>query len=53
MKKKVIPVGRIDDDAGFNGWLWQKKRSKGPTEAELLAKPCEFALIEANGEQPA
>ena len=25
---------------------------QGPTEAELLAQDCEFAIIEANGEQP-
>ena len=50
-EEKVIPVGRIDDDAGSMAGLAEEAK-QGPTEAELLAKPCEFSLIEANGEQP-
>lgn len=51
MKKKlsllVALTMMLGSMAGF-----AEEAQQGPTEAELLAQPCEFALIEANGEQP-
>lgn len=51
MKKKLSLLVALTMMLGSMAGLAEEAK-QGPTEAELLAKPCEFALIEANGEQP-
>lgn len=52
MKKKLSLLVALTMMLGSMAGLAEEAK-QGPTEAELLAKPCEFSLIEANGEQPA
>ena len=51
MKKKLSLLVALTMMLGSMAGLAEEAK-QGPTEAELLAKPCEFSLIEANGEQP-
>lgn len=51
MKKKLSLLVALTMMLGSMAGLAEEAQ-QGPTEAELLAQPCEFALIEANGEQP-
>ena len=51
MKKKLSLLVALTMMLGSMAGLAEEAQ-QGPTEAELLAKPCEFSLIEANGEQP-
>ena len=51
MKKKLSLLVALTMMLGSMAGLAEEAK-QGPTEAELLAQPCEFALIEANGEQP-
>ena len=51
MKKKLSLLVALTMMLGSMAGLAEEAQ-QGPTEAELLAQACEFALIEANGEQP-
>lgn len=51
MKKKLSLLVALTMMLGSMAGLAEEVQ-QGPTEAELLAQPCEFSLIEANGEQP-
>ena len=51
MKKKLSLLVALTMMLGSMAGLAEEAQ-QGPTEAELLAQPCEFSLIEANGEQP-